>query len=159
MLAVLFLTCKEIKFRDKLFSVALLVFFMVSFIVRQLDYIWHGFHFTNMIPYRFSFLHSFVVLYMAYKAWMLRSSFRIWQLVLAGAAVIGLVWCSESRSKPIFLAFWLLFATVSPEKSLWQSTRMRMRPRRSWNSMQKKPPESRNSEACASCASSVWSWL
>ena len=105
LLAVLFLTCKDVRFRDKLFSLALLVFFMVSFIVRQLDYIWHGFHFTNMIPYRFSFLFSFVVLYMAYQAWMLRHSFRFWQLVLAGAAVIGLIWCSESRQKPIFLAF------------------------------------------------------
>ena len=36
-LAVLFLTCKEVKWRDKLFSLALLIFFMVSFIVRQLD--------------------------------------------------------------------------------------------------------------------------
>ena len=112
MLAVLFLTCKDVRFRDKLFSLALLVFFMVSFIVRQLDYIWHGFHFTNMIPYRFSFLHSFVVLYMAYQAWTLRHSFRFWQLVLAGAAVIGLVWCSESRTEPLFLAFNLGLAAV-----------------------------------------------
>ena len=111
-LAVLFLTCKDVRFRDKLFSLALLVFFMVSFIVRQLDYIWHGFHFTNMIPYRFSFLFSFVVLYMAYQAWVLRHSFRVWQLVLAGAAVGGLVWCSESRQEPIFLAFNLGLAAV-----------------------------------------------
>ena len=112
MLAVLFLTCKDVRFRDKLFSLALLVFFMVSFIVRQLDYIWHGFHFTNMIPYRFSFLHSFVVLYMAYQAWTLRHSFRLWQLVLAGAAMVGLVWCSESRTEPLFLAFNLGLAAV-----------------------------------------------
>ena len=112
MLAVLFLTCKDVRFRDKLFSLALLVFFMVSFIVRQLDYIWHGFHFTNMIPYRFSFLFSFVVLYMAYQAWTLRHSFRFWQLVLAGAAVGGLVWCSESRTEPLFLAFNLGLAAV-----------------------------------------------
>ena len=111
-LAVLFLTCKEVRFRDKLFSLALLVFFMVSFIVRQLDYIWHGFHFTNMIPYRFSFLYSFVVLYMAYQAWTLRHSFRVWQLVLAGAAVIGLVCCSESRTEPIFLAFNLALSAI-----------------------------------------------
>ena len=111
-LAVLFLTCKDVRFRDKLFSLVLLVFFMVSFIVRQLDYIWHGFHFTNMIPYRFSFLFSFVVLYMAYQAWMLRDSFRFWQLVLAGAAVGGLIWCSESRTEPLFLAFNLGLAAV-----------------------------------------------
>ena len=103
--AVLFLTCKDVKWRDKFFALAMLLFFMVSFIVRQLDYIWHGFHFTNMIPYRFSFLFSFVVLYMAYRAWTLRESFRLWQLILAGGAAIGLMWISESRRETIFLAF------------------------------------------------------
>ena len=110
LLAVLFLTCRNVKWQDKLFSVALLLFFMVSFIVRQLDYIWHGFHFTNMIPYRFSFLFSFVVLYMAYKAWTLRDSFRLWQLLLAGLAAGGLILCSDNRTDPIFLAWNLGFA-------------------------------------------------
>jgi len=111
-LAVLFLTCKEVKWRDKLFSLALLLFFMVSFIVRQLDYIWHGFHFTNMIPYRFSFLFSFVVLYMAYRAWTLRKSFRLWQIIAAALAAGGLILCSESRADPIFLAYNCGFALV-----------------------------------------------
>ncbi|MBQ8355584.1 MAG: YfhO family protein [Oscillospiraceae bacterium] len=111
-LAVLFLTCKEVKLRDKFFSLVLLIFFMVSFIVRQLDYIWHGFHFTNMIPYRFSFLFSFVVLYMAYRAWTLRESFRLWQLILAGLAAVGLILCSEDRLEPIFLAYNLGFGAV-----------------------------------------------
>ena len=111
-LAVLFLTCKEVKLRDKFFSLALLIFFMVSFIVRQLDYIWHGFHFTNMIPYRFSFLFSFVVLYMAYHAWTLRHSFRLWQLILAGLAAAGLILCSESRTDLVFLAFNVGFAVL-----------------------------------------------
>ena len=111
-LAVLFLTCREVKLRDKFFSLALLIFFMVSFIVRQLDYIWHGFHFTNMIPYRFSFLFSFVVLYMAYKAWTLRDSFRLWQLLLAGLAAAGLIWASESRTDPLFLAWNLGFSSL-----------------------------------------------
>ncbi len=111
-LAVLFLTCKTVKWRDKFFSLLLLVFFMVSFIVRQLDYIWHGFHFTNMIPYRFSFLFSFVVLYMAYNAWTLREGFRLWQLLLAGTAAAWLIWASESRTEPIFLAFNIGFSLV-----------------------------------------------
>ena len=83
-LAFLSLTSRQVKLRDKLCSVFLLLFFMASFVIRQLDYIWHGFHFTNMIPYRFSFLYSFVMLYMAYRAWLLRNRFRTWQIVLAG---------------------------------------------------------------------------
>lgn len=82
--AFLFLTSHKVKLREKLCSLFLLVFFMLSFVIRQLDYVWHGFHFTNMIPYRFSFLFSFVLLYMAYKAYIHRNHIQIWQLVVAG---------------------------------------------------------------------------
>ncbi len=94
-LVFLYLTCKQVRLRDKICSVVLLLFFNVSFIVRQLDYIWHGFHFTNMIPYRFSFLYSFVLLYMAYHAWTLRRSFRIWQIATAAVLSLGLILCSN----------------------------------------------------------------
>ena len=93
MFAVLFLTSKHVKIRDKICSVLLLVFFNISFILRQLDYIWHGFHFTNMIPYRFSFLYSFVMLYMAYRAFLLRDKFRLWQLITACILTTALLFC------------------------------------------------------------------
>ena len=95
----------EVKFRDKLCCVALLLFFNISFIIRQLDYIWHGFHFTNMIPYRFSFLYCFVMLYMAYRAWLMRNKFRPWQTVLAVLLSAAIMACSDARLNPEFLAF------------------------------------------------------
>ena len=104
-LVFLYLLSGEIKFRDKLCCVALLLFFNISFVVRQLDYIWHGFHFPNMIPYRFSFLYCFVMLYMAYRAWLLRNKFRPWQTVLAALLSVGLMACSDARLNPEFLAF------------------------------------------------------
>ena len=82
MLMFLYLLAKDIKLQDKFCAVFLLLCFNVSFIIRQLDYIWHGFHFTNMIPYRFSFLYSFVVLYMAYRAWLMRKRFSVFQIIL-----------------------------------------------------------------------------
>ena len=116
MLAILFLTCKQIRWRDRISCVVMLVFFNVSFILRQLDYIWHGFHFTNMIPYRFSFLHSFVMLYMAYRAWMLRNRFRFWQVGIAALLAFGLVLCSDQRSDMLYLIYncvFLLLYTLS----------------------------------------------
>ena len=95
LLAMLYLTAKEVKLRDKISAVFLLLFFNVSFIIRQLDYIWHGFHFTNMIPYRFSFLHCFVVLYMAYRAWLLRRKFSILQILIAVVLTGALLACSN----------------------------------------------------------------
>ena len=94
-LAFLFLTAKKVKFRDKLCCVFLLLFFMVSFIIRQLDYIWHGFHFTNMIPYRFSFLYSFVMLYMAYRAYLMHRTFKLWQFIVSGILAALVLSCSN----------------------------------------------------------------
>ena len=99
MLAFLFLTSEDVKRRDKLCATTLLTFFVFSFILRQLDYIWHGFHFPNMIPYRFSFLYSFVMLYMAYRAWTLRESFRLWQVCLAGLVTLLVFACSNQAKE------------------------------------------------------------
>ncbi len=105
MLAWISLTSKEISRREKLCSVFLLLFFAVSFIVRQLDYIWHGFHFTNMIPYRFSFLFSFVVLIMGYRAYLQHRSLALWQVLTGVILEIGMIACSNQRTDPVFLAY------------------------------------------------------
>ena len=108
-LAFLFLTCRQVKLREKLCCVFLLLFFNVSFIIRQLDYIWHGFHFTNMIPYRFSFLYSFVLLYMAYRAYTLRRRFRLWQLITAGVLALGLMFCGNDYTDTVFWVYNSIF--------------------------------------------------
>ena len=96
LLSCLFITCKQIKWREKICCVLLLFFLSLSFLIRQLDYIWHGFHFTNMIPYRFSFLYSFVMLFMAYRAYDLRKFYKPWQVLVASAMAIGFVLISNS---------------------------------------------------------------
>ena len=101
LLLFLFLFAKEIKLREKICVVFLLLFFNVSFIIRQLDYIWHGFHFTNMIPYRFSFLYSFVMLYAAYRAWLLRDKFEVWHVALSAGLALGIVACSEELTEKV----------------------------------------------------------
>ena len=114
LLSFLFLTSTEVKLRDKLCSLGLLVFFMLSFLLRQLDYIWHGFHFTNMIPYRFSFLFSFVMLYMAYRAWMVRDRFQPWQLLAATLLTAAILLCSDELTTPLYLFFNLVFLVLYP---------------------------------------------
>ncbi len=109
LMAFLFLTAKDVKLREKLCCVGLLVFFILSFLIRQLDYIWHGFHFTNMIPYRFSFLYSFVILYMAYRTWLLRDTFGPWKLTIAFALSAVVVICSEKANDLIFIAYNVAF--------------------------------------------------
>ena len=88
----LYLTCRRVKWRDRICGLVLLLFINLSFILRQLDYIWHGFHFTNMIPYRFSFLYSFVLVFISYRVWTLRRRIRLWQVLVAlGLTLVMLV--------------------------------------------------------------------
>ncbi len=103
--AFLFLTCNKVRKRDRICSVMLLVLFNISFLIKQLDYIWHGFHFTNMIPYRFSFLYSFVMLYMAYRAWLLRNRFRLWQVIVAAIPAVCLPFLGKETASPAYWAY------------------------------------------------------
>ena len=94
--AFLFITCSNVKWRDRICAVIMLLFLNASFIINNLNYMWHGFHEPNMIPYRFSFLYSFTLLYMAYRAFLLRRRIRPWQVITA--AVVMLVFLVFSRS-------------------------------------------------------------
>ncbi len=104
-LSFMYLFCKQIRLRDKLCAVFLLLFFTLSFIIRQLDYIWHGFHFPNMIPHRFSFLYSFVMLYMAYSAWLNRKSFKLWQIITAIIISVVCLLCYEDLTELSFIGY------------------------------------------------------
>ena len=125
-LAVMFLTSRDIKRRERYCALGLLLFIMVSFVVRQLDYIWHGFHFTNMIPYRFSFLFSFLMLYMAYRAYVMWDKFKVWQVFVAGALGVILIFQSgltagvSEALKASGEMFGLIFKTMSPDSAVQQ---------------------------------------
>lgn len=62
-----FLWAKKISFREKIVAFLLLAILLFSMNFSVTNYIWHGMHFTNMIPYRFAFLFAFVVVVMAYR--------------------------------------------------------------------------------------------
>ncbi len=112
----LFLTTKGPKVREKLCCLGMLLFLILSFLLRQLDYIWHGFHFPNQLPYRFSFIFSFVLLYMAYRAYLQRHKIKPWQLAFAAVCTCLVLYCSENKSEKTFLiyngVFFLLYVGV-----------------------------------------------
>lgn len=81
-LSVYYFLCKKISRREKIFNLCLLLFLNLSFLLKFLDYYWHGMHFPNMLPYRFSFLFSFVLIAMAYRAYTLIDDFKPWHLAV-----------------------------------------------------------------------------
>lgn len=63
----LFMVNKEIPVRRRFTFSALWLVMLFSMLVNWSDLAWHGFHAPNDLPYRFSFLYSFVLLLMAYE--------------------------------------------------------------------------------------------
>ena len=67
--------------------VLLIIFFVFSFNNNCANFVWHAFHFPNDLPYRFSFIYSFVVLIVAFKGAMKIKSLRYQDI-----AIVGMVW-------------------------------------------------------------------
>ena len=63
----LFFASTEIRVKEKVMSFILITFFILSFNINYLNFIWHAFHFPNEVPYRFAFIFSFLILNWAYK--------------------------------------------------------------------------------------------
>lgn len=69
MLVVFYAVSKTIPLREKIGRLFVTGFVLVSLNINVLDYVWHGFHFPNNLPGRFSFIYIFMVVVMAYDAW------------------------------------------------------------------------------------------
>lgn len=79
-----FLFSGGIKIREKISALLMLALIAVSCNLNVLNYIWHGFHFTNMIPYRFAFIFSFVLVVAAFRAYdvILTNGVKVYQIIL-----------------------------------------------------------------------------
>ncbi len=88
-LAVFYFVSKKIKLKEKIVSLCLLGFFILSFVINQLNYIWHGMNTPAMVYYRWSFIFSFVLILMAYRAFTLIDSFGKKTFMVAGAVLIA----------------------------------------------------------------------
>lgn len=60
---------RGISKREKLISVFFILFLYLSTNVNMLDYIWHGFRYSNMLPSRFTFMLSFMIGILCYKTY------------------------------------------------------------------------------------------
>ena len=71
MLLPIFLISKKISPREKIAYISVVAFLVISCNHNVLDYIWHGFSYTSGLPSRFSFFVSFMLIIMAYRAYVL----------------------------------------------------------------------------------------
>ncbi len=83
-----YFTTKKIRLKEKIVSGSVCVFFLFSFVVNQLNYIWHGFNTPAMVYYRWSFIFSFAVITLAYRAFTLIDGFTKKTFVITGILLV-----------------------------------------------------------------------
>lgn len=102
MLIPLYLLSKSIKLKEKIMHVLLLGVLYFSFNINFANYVWHGFHFPNDLPYRFSFMYSFILLILAFRAICRIREFSGKELLLTGVGVMFfIVMVQEIGSKNV----------------------------------------------------------
>ncbi len=86
-LLVFFITSRTIPLREKTLDLVFLAFMFLSLNLNKLDFIWHGFHFPNQLPYRYTFVICFVLVGIAYRTFLRVDEFRlnaVWGVLAAG---------------------------------------------------------------------------
>ena len=71
-LMILYVVNRKIPLKEKAVYGTVLIFFLASFSINVLNYIWHGFHYPNSLPARQGFIYIFLVLYLCCRTVFLR---------------------------------------------------------------------------------------
>lgn len=73
---------KNIKLKEKLLSLGILLIFILSFMIPHLNFFWHAFAIPNGYIGRFSFLFSFYMIFISVKSFLNLDKIKIWKIVL-----------------------------------------------------------------------------
>lgn len=115
LLVPLYLFSKRISSTEKIASVILLAVMFFSFNINFINFFWHGFHFPNDLPYRQSFVYSFILLIIAFKALKNIDEYNKKQILAVGIGVIAFVVLTQktgSKNVDDFTVFVTIAFTV-----------------------------------------------
>lgn len=87
----LFWLCKKISIKERVGKTVIAVIMLLSFNLNIPNYIWHGLHFPNSLPCRESFIYIFLIVTMAYEAFMYIKEYKPSHIVGSAGASIGLI--------------------------------------------------------------------
>ena len=119
---LLFILRRKTPIRYKVTKVLLVVFLLFSCNVNVLDYIWHGFHYPNSLPNRFTFIYAFILLTMCYEVFLTLHKYSIGEhfavfIVSMIFVVLSYVYGEESREIYTyiltFIFLWIYFILIA----------------------------------------------
>lgn len=129
----LFLVNNKIKLKEKATYVVLIIFFVFCFNNNCAEYIWHAFHFPNDLPYRYSYMYSFIIAVMGYKTILYFKGIKVKDIAYTGLAIISFVIvCQKFLTNKmtnstiyatiIFVALWCGFLFLLKNKNAQKKT-------------------------------------
>jgi uncharacterized membrane protein YfhO len=125
-----------VRLKEKLLYMGLLMLIFLSFNTDTLNFIWHGSHFPNQLPYRYSFIGIFVILTLSYTAFNKLDEFSGKQIGSFCSVAIGLIVLSQKiNEKPpghmilyISILFVVLYAAVLTSDGHFKLKKISYRP-------------------------------
>ncbi len=84
---VLYVLSDSISLREKALNGVFMLFMFFSINTNKLDFVWHGLHFPNQLPFRYTFVISFLLIGIAYRMIQRRDEFKvkhIWAILAIG---------------------------------------------------------------------------
>lgn len=103
----------RIRLRERILNGLLLLFLFLSFDINVLNFLWHGMHYPNQLPYRFSFVVIFLLLTMAYDGLRSTREFRPTEIGLLGVCLTVLIPVLAAIEPDIKLAPWTQWGAMA----------------------------------------------
>ena len=109
-LVPIYFITSRIRWQERMMSGVILSLLLVCFNINAIDIVWHGFQKPNWLNYRYSFMFTFLMLVMAYKAFAYLKHANYKHVVfVAGVFVVMLMFIQKQEYKWVgdFKCIWL----------------------------------------------------
>lgn len=94
----LFVANKDIRLKEKASYILLMLFLLFSFDNNCMNFIWHAFHFPNDLPFRFSYMYSFILLVVGFKSLCKIKSFEVKDITFVGMMWVFFIIIAQKMS-------------------------------------------------------------
>jgi uncharacterized membrane protein YfhO len=108
----MFFLSGRVRVREKILNGLLLLFIFLSFDINILNFLWHGMHYPNQLPYRYSFVAIFLLLSVAYDGLRSTREFRPLEIGLLGTCLVFVAPVVIALGSEIKTAPWTQWGTI-----------------------------------------------
>ncbi len=109
----LYFISSRVRLREKILNGLLVFFLVLSFDTNVLDFLWHGLHYPNQLPFRYSFVLILLLLTIAYDGLRSIRDFRSTEIGLLGLCLVFVIPLVAALEPDIKLAPWTQWGALA----------------------------------------------